>query len=92
MSEAVAEIIELEQEYTVPQPDAVRAFLDSYPLLTPFLAEAYTAIQQHFPHSRTFLEITRDPAALEVRELVATIDPGCAPAEAVAQYESFKQA
>ncbi|MDQ2805559.1 MAG: hypothetical protein M3Z04_01365 [Chloroflexota bacterium] len=92
MSKATAEIIDIEQDYAVPQPDAVRAFLDGYPFLIPLLAEAHTAIQQHFPQSRTSLELLRDPEALEVVELVAAIDPGCAPTAALDQYESFKQA
>ncbi len=92
MSQAVAEISRIRQDYTVPQPDAVRAFLDSYPFLIPLLAEAHTAISRHFPQSHTALELTRDPEALDVVELVAAIDPGCAPTEALDQYESFKQA
>jgi len=77
--------------YTLDAAGAAAAFLDAHPGLTPLLLEAYPVLVQHFPQGRMSLRVTHDPEGWDWSELVASINPGCEPPEALQRYEAFKQ-
>ena len=77
--------------YTLDVAGAAAAFLDAHPGLTPLLLEAYPVLVQHFPQGDLFLRVSRDPEDPTWYELVAAINPGCAPKQAIEDFEAFKQ-
>ena len=77
--------------YTLDAAGAAAAFLDAHPFLTPLLLEAYPVLVQHFPQGDLFLRVSRDPEDPTWYELVAAINPGCEPAEALRRWDRFKQ-
>ncbi len=81
---------QLAQWYTLDAAGAATAFLDTHPFLTPLLIEAYPVLVQHFPQGRLFLRVSRDLEDPTWCELVAAINPGCEPTEALERWERFK--
>ncbi len=82
---------QLAQWYILDAAGEAAVFLDTHPALTPLLLEGYPVVKKYFPQSRIALRVTCDPDALEWCELLAAIDPGCLPPEALDRYEQFKQ-
>jgi len=78
--------------YTLDAAGAAAAFLDAHPGLTPLLLEAYPVLVQHFPQGRMSLRVSHDPEGWDGSELVASINPGCEPTEALERLEQFDQA
>ena len=78
--------------YTLDTAGEAATFLDAHPGLTPLLLEAYPVLVQHFPQGELSLRVTHDPEGWDWSELVASINPGCEPTEAVTRLEQFDQA
>jgi len=68
-----ADIALLEQFYTLRGRTEVLQFLDQHPFLIPVLLEAPDKIHHYFPDSQLFLEVDRDPEAVDYVKLVISI-------------------
>jgi len=77
--------------YTLDVAGAAAAFLDAHPGLTPLLLEAYPVLVQHFPRGDLGLAVDSDPEGWDRSDLVILINPGCAPKQAIEDFEAFKQ-
>ncbi|MDQ2810265.1 MAG: hypothetical protein M3Z04_25600 [Chloroflexota bacterium] len=83
---------QLAQWYSLDAAGEAAAFLDTHPALTPLLLAAYPVLVQHFPQGEMSLRVTHDPEGWDWSELVAAINPGCEPTEALERLEQFDQA
>lgn len=86
----------LKQYYVLSEEAEVQKLLRSYPFLAPFLLDAASQIQAHFPDAQVFLHTTHDveagehqPGATEDEELVAYISTRLPPREAIETLKQF---
>ncbi|MGH7453772.1 MAG: hypothetical protein ACRENG_20650 [bacterium] len=76
--------------YTFRRPMEVSEFLEAHPFLVPLLVEAHDKIGEHFePQPEVVLEVVADPEADDDRQLVAFIQSGVDPAEALLRLDKF---
>lgn len=76
-----AEIIQLEQLYTLREPSQVLEFIEKHPFLLPLLLEAPDKIKHYFPDTPLILEVDIDPESSSMDDdqlailIASEIDP-----------------
>lgn len=80
----------LEKLYIFRRPPEVMEFLEAYPFLVSLLTEAYDKIGEYFgPKPDVVLEVVTDPEVDDDRQLVAFIQSGVDPVEALLKLDQF---
>lgn len=75
-------VIQVEQLYSLREPQQVVDFLATHPYLPALLIDAHPHIQHYFPNAPCFLEVFTDPESMGHQELFVnigtTLDAGAA--------------
>ena len=82
---------ELNDDYTVRDAAATRAFIEAHPHLLPLLHEAVLEIARYFPESERYLRVVTDPEVPGDEQILLTIATRQEPSEAGSLLDQFDE-